>query len=113
MPRCETCHAERASAEVRKMPGRDAHRCKDKFACELARTNRDPYTVTLEITFPAKSHREAWDIIRDLRIDPFPVTPLHVTGADGTVTRSREESRYTHDDLRDAIATYIDTGAER
>jgi len=104
MPRCETCQAMRPSADVRKLPRRDAYRCKDKFACELARTNRDPYTATITITFPAKSHREAWDILDGLRLDPFPLTRETVTGPDGTVTHGPDDlAGITVDDIRAAV----------
>jgi hypothetical protein len=59
MPRCDTCLRTLPSADVRKLPRREAYRCKDKFDCLLAQTNSDPYVITVAITVPAKSLREA------------------------------------------------------
>lgn len=85
MPRCDTCLAQLASAEVRKLPGRDAHRCKDKFQCLLRVTNSQPYIVMLEVTIPAKSLAEARkhaDYIAS-QSKEIPMRIVAVTDADG------------------------------
>lgn len=78
MPRCDTCNRLRASADVRKLPGRTAHRCKDKFDCLLAESNRDPWTVTFAITYPAKDEKEAQEIAKGIEVKPFPITIISV-----------------------------------
>lgn len=34
MPRCDTCDTVKPKADVRKLPGKDTYRCKDKYRCE-------------------------------------------------------------------------------
>jgi hypothetical protein len=94
MPRCETCNRMQPSGAVRKMPSREAYRCKERFDCELAASNRDPYTAVIEITYPAKRHSEAWGIIRDLgkTMRPFPCSVRSITGPDGRQTFSAKEA---------------------
>jgi hypothetical protein len=103
MPRCEICSRQQPSADVRKMPGRDAHRCKDKFDCELAETNREPYTVTMSITFPAKSMQEAWDIVGDLNLGHYPTTVEHVQNSAGLRAYMKDAPAYDPDAVREAI----------
>jgi len=102
MPRCIQCNRSLPSADVRKLPRREAYRCKDKFACELAETNREPHTATITVTFPAKSHREAWEIIGDVTLGHYPVTVESIE-AGGEVTRSKDECSYTGDDIAAAL----------
>lgn len=94
MPRCEACQRMQPSGAVRKMPGRDAHRCKDKFGCELARTRREPFTALVEITFPAKDAREAWQIVSGVgeSMRPFPANVRRITAPDGSATRTKDEA---------------------
>lgn len=88
MPRCDTCYAMRSSGEVRKLPGRDAYRCKDKFACLLAESKREPWTVTFSVTYPAKDEIEAHEIAKGLpkELKPLPVKLLGVEPEGGWPT---------------------------
>jgi hypothetical protein len=94
MPRCEICNRMQASGHVRKMPARDVYRCKEKFDCELAASNRDPYTAVIEVTYPAKHMREAWEIIDglDKQLAPFPVSIARIKDNEGNATYSKKEA---------------------
>jgi hypothetical protein len=95
MPRCERCNRMQPSVEVRKMPGRDAYRCKDKFGCELAETNREPFTAVIRTTFPAKDFAEAWEIVGDLpqAMHPWPTTIERILDQEEFVSYSKSEAR--------------------
>lgn len=85
MPRCDTCNRMMTSSETRKLPGRHTYRCKDKFACLLAETNREAHTATLRVTFPAKNLREARQIAEEIAVGskPCPSEVVSVTDAHG------------------------------
>lgn len=83
MPRCDTCYRMLPKGDVRKLPGRDAFRCKEKFDCMLAADRKDPWTVTLAITYPAKDEVEAELIAADVQrtMKPLPLTIISVEPA--------------------------------
>jgi hypothetical protein len=94
-----------ASGQVRKMPGREAFRCKEKFECELAASNRDPYTAVIEITYPAKNMKEAWEIIDGLGklMAPMPLTIDRIKDNDGNATYSKKEAAAVESDGTEAL----------
>lgn len=98
MPRCIQCQRMRASGEVRKLPSRDAYRCKDKFACLLAETNSEPYTLIIEVTVPAKNLEEARQIGRELTSDSRQVVPMTLVEV-----RTQDGSTVDVEDIRRAV----------